>query len=431
MGCPWFGGVPQSCEQRHPLEMWLDEAVAGEAVGVLRALDGVADVTVRPVEQIELGKIDGDVQEITVQRPNGWQSTAIASISTLREIASISRSEFPDRSEDDLFAAVRRVSAAGAVGCRLYVTRDAAVLARESVLGVSCMDPEHAAALVGLYLRSWQVTIVGRLDNVQLNSAPSTFCRLGANHLMPHFLPWVDTLHRGGPPPWFPVAPTVAERVKRALRARDGLQAAIQGDQNLETAEVALYNLDNFVLQLQGAADALALATTYAHSLPVTVSKVSWSSDPWRRAIRESVSQLAPAFDSGHAPALFRLISNVRNSIHDVAFIPVRARRRDQPRHNRTLVRLPGGNRGREIVDGARASGGLDYWGIDAGGLLLEPGTFVEAAICAITEILDRFMETDLTKGGLGNRQPAPVVAMPNFTEAQRRRVITLLGLPL
>ena len=43
--------------------------------------------------------------------------------------------------------------------------------------------------------------------------------------------------------PWFPVAPTVAERVKRALRARDGLQAAIQGDQNLETAEVALYNL--------------------------------------------------------------------------------------------------------------------------------------------------------------------------------------------
>ncbi len=31
-GCPWFGGVPRSCDQRHPLEIWLDEAVAGEAV---------------------------------------------------------------------------------------------------------------------------------------------------------------------------------------------------------------------------------------------------------------------------------------------------------------------------------------------------------------------------------------------------------------
>lgn len=293
------------------------------------------------------------------------------------------------------------------------------------------MDPERAAALIGLYLRSWQVTIVGRLNNVQLNSALSTFCRLGANHLMPHFLPWMDTLHRDEPPPWFPVAPAVAERLKCALRARDGLQAAIQGDQNLETAEVVLYNLDNFVLQLQGAVDALALATSYAHSLPVTVSKVTWSSDPWRRAIRDKAPRLAPVLDSGHGPALFRLISNVRNSIHDVAFIPVRARRRDEPRHNRTLVRLPGGKRGIEIVDGARASGGLDRWGIDTGGLLLEPSTLVEAAICAITEVLDCFMGTDLKEGSLSERQPAPRIRLPDFTEAQRRRVITLLGLPL
>lgn len=304
-------------------------------------------------------------------------------------------------------------------------------LRRESVLGVGCMDPEHAAALVGLYLRSWQVTIVARLDNVQLNAALSTFCRLGANHLMPHFLSWLDTLHRDGPPSWFPVVPTVAERVKRGLRARDGLQAAIQGDQNLKTAEVVLYNLVNFVLQLLGGADALALATGYAHSLAVTVNKVSWSSDSWRRAVRHKAPQLAPVLDSGQGPAVLRLIANVRNSIHDVAFILVGARRRDQPRHNRTLVRLPGGKRGREIVDGARASGGLDHWGIDTGEQLLGPNTFVEAAICAITALLDSFMEMDLTKGPLSKGQPALRVRLPDLTEAQRRRVITLLGLPL
>lgn len=248
---------------------------------------------------------------------------------------------------------------------------------------------------------------------------------------MPNFLPWLDTLHGSSPPSWFPVAPTVAERVKRALRARDCLQAAVQGNQNVETAEVVLHNLDTFVVQLQGASDALALATTYAHALPVTVGKVSWSSDTWRKAIRDHAPVLSAVLQHGQGPALFRLIGNVRNSIHDVAFRPVAARRKDQPRHQQTLARLPDGDRGRDIVEAARAGGGLDRWGIDAGGSFLEPSTFVEAAVCAITEVLDRFMETDLKEGPLSGRPPPTRVGLPDFTEAQMRRVITLLGLPL
>lgn len=125
-GCLWFGGVPQTCERRHPLEICLDEAVVGEAVGVLRLLNGIADLTVRSTDQIELGDTEGDVQEVTTQHPEGWTKAAVPSLSTLQEIASYSRAAYPDRSKDDLFAAFRRATAAGALGCRLFVTQDQA-----------------------------------------------------------------------------------------------------------------------------------------------------------------------------------------------------------------------------------------------------------------------------------------------------------------
>lgn len=260
-----------------------------------------------------------------------------------------------------------------------------------------------------------------------MTASPATLYKEGALHLLPSFKAWFvaaggATTDRG----WMPIGITVAERVSRALRARDRMQAALQNDQTQENAENALFYLDTFILQLDAALDALARATSTLRDWGLSGSESSWGSRQWCRQVRASGNDaMSKVIAQGPGDDLPRLLSMLRNTIHS-SLLPAVTVLEPGQHHRRTHVRLPSEPQRRQLLTYARSCGGYEHWGLNAQRDWLDPSTFVESAIVAVPDLLHRFMVAQYPES------PDPTTdGGPNsLARLIRARTLLLLGLP-
>lgn len=312
-------------------------------------------------------------------------------------------------------------------------------------LDCCCISPKDALAVVGLYLRHTDRFITRR----RAGPRASTYSmdRGGfywglARALLPAAWKWFS----GCVQSWIAtkdeqvlmLGQATITRVDRALRSRDRLWEQTQRAPSGNAFDEAMYCLEQVLLMLSGAFDAVARVATLVYKPQTSkgkdweVKRASWREDGWRMALGTPAPLLANTMKLGTPERdALELVARLRNMVHGEG---LEALRLAEGGRDAEFVVVPKQEE-QALLDSLSRAGGAAAWGVvrhGIGRVLLDPALYVESLIPAATRSLNRLMEvTEVEKlpGVKEGDLPAGPPEDELFGADVRRRLLALAGL--
>lgn len=295
--------------------------------------------------------------------------------------------------------------------------------------------PEHALAVMGLYLRTRKQYPVVAPNKLSFNE--HLLLLVAARALLPSWWPWAQALgmhsrHVGNDSPQL-LAGTLRERIVRVLRCRDQVHAASLAPQTNTTADRATEALDYLLVNLVGAFDAAARVAHLCAGLPPTRRHLAgWQKMDWLSSLRNSdlKSHFAKSADAAERFAVCRML---RNTVHGESLQTISLQESGNERQ--TLVRLPQDDAD-ELAEMLDRLGGHDVWGLRSlygTGMFVDAAVFVERLLPQALTDLDYAIRLTPTKTLSGVDQAALAAPPPHSTvdgTGAQIRACLLLGLP-
>jgi hypothetical protein len=184
------------------------------------------------------------------------------------------------------------------------------------------MSAEEACALLGLYLRAHNDFTVRVQANLASFIGFQRFYRGCASSALPYLPDWLGATwaayNTGGESRPFTLLRAVAERLGRALVARDYIEVRIRHWQPDEAWDEVLYFFEALLLSIGGALDALARALDAALTIPETRGGVGFRKGQWRAQLLSRAPRLEEVLRVGSEfRAVVDAIAVLRNFIHE------------------------------------------------------------------------------------------------------------------
>ncbi|MBL7553807.1 hypothetical protein I6A60_39170 [Frankia sp. AgB1.9] len=296
------------------------------------------------------------------------------------------------------------VEVAEAIDADLFVTDRPYVFEKlaQQTNGVTCLTPDQALPLVGLYLRAQGAYAVYGPNS--LGPALARWNRgllywVGARQALPAAWRWISACvqhAQGGGDDRLPhLGGSLVQRVERALRSRDAVHLALNQPQNNDTADDALAAFDEAALLLMGAVDASArVAHTVLGIMKPSVRRAGWQNGDWMSEVQIRRSALAAVVAPGTAAeAALTILRLMRNTIHGEAMAAINRRDIDS-RQMRTIMSMPGVDQA-ALLAATGAAGGDASWGISPQrrGIHADAGVLLDRLFHEVVEVLNRLME--------------------------------------
>ncbi|MFJ7247269.1 hypothetical protein ACIQWA_21845 [Kitasatospora sp. NPDC098652] len=288
---------------------------------------------------------------------------------------------------------------AEAVYADLFITNRPSLKETRIPYGVTTCTPREALALLGLYFRAQGLYITYRCIDGRgtYTMNKGLYYWVGTRELLPAAWRWFGAcaqhangsgdqtlLHLGG---------SLLRRVQTALQSRDELHAAINLEQNNDTAQEVLNCLDVILVSLMGAIDVSARVAHHALSLQSGIYTAAWQKKSWLKEIEAKEGSLAatvgPNTSGRHIVTILRLL---RNSVHGEALSSLSVRNLGGPVE--THMNLPQAD-SPEILAAMDALGGRSTWGaqeIIHGRWNVDPATLTERLFPQVIELLNTLM---------------------------------------
>jgi hypothetical protein len=220
------------------------------------------------------------------------------------------------------------------------------------------------------------------------------------------------------------------QRLVRALRYRDQLQAALLVRQNNDTADHAAEALDNFLVNVVGAFDAAARAAHLCAGLPSDRRHLAgWQKADWLRSLNTpDLEALHAEGTPGHQ--LFKVCRLLRNTVHGEGLQTTSVQSGGKPM--RTLVALPEDDAA-DLQTLLRALGSDSAtWGLEpltGREEHLDPGMFVEELLPRVLALLDETLRlSPVDRLGVASATTGPPNTL-DFGPGTRARATLMLGL--
>jgi hypothetical protein len=269
--------------------------------------------------------------------------------------------------------------AAKAISADIFVTerRLPHLLGHDPWSRVTVLTPENALPLVGLYLRSQgrcvitHYPILGRPHGRQSQQTRNKFefYWWASEALLSEEYRWQSACRESSQATGDDMVETlqwtVVQRLKQSLQSRDRLLVRLAVPQDWDTADDVLNELDQLLVWIMGAFDAVARVAHIALGNSMDELKfASWDNERWVREVgkkESALGSLVTGYSAGKR--VFDILSPLRNLIHGP---PLSARTVILVIGDHALetwVAIPAGDR-MKILNSMRALGGLDAWGI-------------------------------------------------------------------
>ncbi len=386
----------------HPLVEFYRHADAGPPVGAFRASEGSQ---VAP-GWVTLGE-DGDNPSLVYEHGEGVRYTGIMGNGVSFAARDVTTSSYRDGGWEQAIASRR--ADARAVGATEAIHADVFVTDRPYVFealggrtnGVTCLTPEAALPLLGLYLRAqgaYAVYGTGPLGPALVRWNRGLLYWVGARQALPAGWRWfsacVQHADGGGDERVLYLGGSVLQRIERALRARDVVHIALNQPQNNDTADEALAAFDEAALLLMGAVDASASVAHAALKIPKPPKRAGWHAPDWIKEVQNLRPSLAAVVAPGTAAeAALTVLRQMRNTIHGEAMTAIGTRGTGMSRAE-THMSMPGVDQA-TLLAATGASGGDASWGITAQpqGIRAEMDVLLERLLHEVIEALNLLME--------------------------------------
>jgi hypothetical protein len=407
--------------------------------------EGLPYLDIGPIDQQE------DLAPVVISRPDGSRTdTGVWRAGQWQAFADRYLHERPDLGDhDQILRALLLGSASEHRGADALVTTSPVLIypaiggsvARDS----NAMPVEAALGLVGLYLRTRDDFTVRQVQEGRQRLGRGLFYWVLARELLPNA--WRSLFAGGqhdqatGDDSVFQLFSSAITRLDRALRSRDRLHHQMKLEQNLDTADEALFALDTFLVFLVGAFDAVGRAAHLTYGLkPNKLHDASWRRQ-WRtRQLAPVAPALAQLMDDGTPTRdALDLLALLRNTVHGEALTTVAIKHASRPLEN--VLLLPKDQEQKLLAIIARR-GGDDAWGIrqlSGLGISMRIDVFVESVLPMASDALDRLIgavEVERLPGVKPASLPSgPPADNPNgplsdpFHSVMRRQVRLLAGL--
>lgn len=306
---------------------------------------------------------------------------------------------------------------------------------------VTPITPDKALPLVSLFVRSQgqYLYYIAPDDGGYGTMNKGMYFWVGARELLPAAWRWVhacnqNSAHTGDDEIAF-IANSLVTRVKRALQARDGVHIAMNMQQNNDTADDALSNLDDTLLLLMGAIDAAARVAHMTLNITDGIHNAGWQRKTWIKRVRSECPTLADVVRQG-APCdhALTILTSLRNSVHGESLAPLGVQKHG--RRHATMVSLPRSSRDR-VLKAIDSLGGRELWGVEAmipNKIHTDPGVLLDQLFPLIMNLLNELMSSTPVEQMAGvSLRPSDLVPpddpMSPFAERVRHSIRWQLGL--
>jgi hypothetical protein len=263
--------------------------------------------------------------------------------------------------------------------------------------GVLVASPRDALPLISLYLRSQNQYYTWRSIDGTGSSTMNRglFYWVGTRELLPAGWRWfaacVQHAYAVHNDRVIYLAPSLVQRVQRALQARDDAHRSLNLPQDNDTAAAALDGLDQVILALMGAVDVTARIAHMALPLdPNRTHDAGWQRQGWLKQVKKAHEPLGALMAPGarHRHVL-TILSSLRNSVHGAALDALAIG--DGRRRDATLVGLPHAD-GEKLVQAMDSCGGRESWGVQKrlrDRYHAEPGVLLERIFRGVIALLN------------------------------------------
>ncbi|MEU1969402.1 hypothetical protein ABZ541_29105 [Micromonospora sediminicola] len=290
-------------------------------------------------------------------------------------------------------------------------------------------SPEEALALVGLFLRWHQDSVI--IGGSPIRWGPVSMRRAAAYAMLPSYWRWAAAAPRNhaGYDPYRSLASSCMTRAARALAFRDAIHGLSVHDAR-RNADEMLAELDSLLYSLVGAFDITARLADLYLNLNTPKFQVGWQKQAWRTHLNNHAPELA-AFtaEGGTAHRVMKIAAVLRNTVHSAA-LHVTGHRLSTGEEN-ILVTVP--------PDEEQALLGwldtdADAWGVQrmsGGRTVLDAGRFVEQLVPAALGVLEGTMaRTPLDRLPGFTPTPSHLEQDWKFCDTTGHRLRLLYGLP-
>jgi hypothetical protein len=310
---------------------------------------------------------------------------------------------------------------------------------RNLVGSANPMTPTEALALIGLYLClhsdfTWYQT----LDGATLRYNKGLYFWVLVRELLEASwrFHYACITTQGGDSQIAHLSESVLRRVDRALRARDRMHWQLKLEQNNDTADEVLFDLDVLLLMLGGAFDALGRIAHLVYGLKGNERNASWRRAKWLKELQGGDQALAGLMLAGTEQRdALELVARLRNYVHGEIMRSIAHEESGRSREN--LVVVPHGEEAEvRAIIGRR--GGEQRWGWrDLAPIhqCIEPDRYVEALVPRVIDALNALMtgidvERLPNTGTLPSGPPPPGDSAERiFGQPQRESLRLLAGL--
>jgi hypothetical protein len=350
-------------------------------------------VTVHPYDQtIEQALVDIDFADGSHSRSGIWG----------RDSQRIARQYAPAGSEVEAERAFYFALAAAGSDTDALATENPLILGgtypANVIASANAMTPRDAVALFGLFLRHRGDFTLGMSDRgPDVRFDRGMFYWVLMRELLPSGWRWfsaiIDHAGQGQNDDLLLTAQSAMERVERALRARDEMQALLQLRPSRGVAADALFYFDVTLLMLGGGFDGLAHIAHTVHGFSTSPRTASWASRSWMRKVEAVNARLAHLMAEGQPARDARdLVAVLRNTIHSEA---LRTTTHQSGGRTDELVVIPREIE-QELEEVVNRIADFETFGLERRTnqrLYIKPGIYIEAALPHVAEALNAIMD--------------------------------------
>jgi len=322
------------------------------------------------------------------------------------------------------------------VGGDIFITSSNLLLKhrhKEFIGNANPREPEEAAQIVGLFLRTHDIYTYSAGKNYKLNCDRGGFYWILARHRLPSMWRYFSgCLHAGQIVGDYlqELGESILIRAVRALEARDAIGTMFYMPQNNNIRDQIMYHFDYLTLVLAGALDAQARIARRAYHVEGEERYASFRDKKFRQTLeRKGALELMNVINDPQFDSYLLLLYRLRNTIHGPAMKAIAYQSSGDPEI--TLVEVPK-NIQPVLWANAEQCGTPEEWGLkrEFPGMMLEPYSYATNLVKFGLSTLDKIAAaTDVTRlFPAGSQIPTLTEAEPNDQIWRWASRISLLG---